>query len=62
MTKVKNQEVLIPCEDWNDHTDQLAEGFEGVHGGLFEFVSSFDLVVTNLFSLLLLLLLVTMSN
>ena len=61
MSKVKDQEFLIPCGDWNGHIGQMAEGFEGVHGGkaygernlegdrLLEFVSSFDLVITNSF-------------
>ena len=61
MSKVKNQEFLIPCGDWNGHIGQMAEGYEGVLGGkaygerniegerLLEFASSFELVVTNWF-------------
>ena len=61
MSKVKDQEFLIPCGDWNRHIGQMAEGYEGVHGGkaygerniegerLLEFASSFELVVTNSF-------------
>ena len=61
MSKVKDQEFLIPCGDWNGHIGQMAEGFEGIHGGkaygernmegerLLEFASSFDLVITKSF-------------
>ena len=61
MSKVKDKEFLIPCGDWNGHIGQMAEGYEGVHGGktygerniegerLLEFASSFELVVTNSF-------------
>ena len=61
MSKVKDQKFLIPCGDWNGHIGQMAEGYKGVHGGkvygerniegkrLFEFASSFELVVTNSF-------------
>ena len=61
MSKVKDQEFLIPCGDWNGHIGQMAEGYEGVLGGkaygerniegerLLEFASSFELVVTNWF-------------
>ena len=61
MSKVKDQEFLIPCGDWNGHIGQMAEGYEGVHGGkaygerniegegLLEFASSSELVVTNSF-------------
>ena len=34
MSKVKYREFLIPCGDWNGHTGQLVEGFQGFHGGL----------------------------
>ena len=59
MSKVKYQEFLIPCGDWNGHTGQLIEGFQGFHGGLaygeknkeckrlFAFGHSLDLVVSN---------------
>ena len=61
MSKVKDQEFLITCGNWNGHIGQMAEGFEGIHGGkaygernmegerLLEFASSFDLVITNSF-------------
>ena len=61
MSKVKDQEFLIPCGDWNGHIGQMAEGYEGAHGGkaygerniegerLLEFASSFEFVVTNSF-------------
>ena len=61
MSRVKDQEFLIPRGDWNGHIGQMAEGYEGVLGGkayrernregerLLEFASSFELVVTNSF-------------
>ena len=61
MSKVKDQEFLVHCGDWNSHIGQLAEGFQGEHDGLafgerkmegerlLEFISYFDVVVTNSF-------------
>ena len=61
MSKVKDQEFLIHCGDWNSHIGQLAEGFQGKHVGLafgerkmeserlLEFISSFHVAVTNSF-------------
>ena len=34
MSNVKDQEFLKPCGDWNNHTGQVVDGFQGVHGGL----------------------------
>ena len=35
MSKVKDNEFLIPCGDWNGHIDWLAEGFHSRHTTLY---------------------------
>ncbi len=61
MTKLDNQDVIVPCGDWNGHIGMNADGYEGVHGGygygdrntdgerLLEFAVGSDCVISNSF-------------
>ena len=55
------EEIVIPCGDWNGHIGQVAAGYENTHGGygygerntegerILEFALAYDMVVANSF-------------
>ena len=61
ISKVSDQEILIPCGDWNGHIGKVSAGYDGVHGGhgfgernqegerVLEFAAAHNLVVVNSF-------------
>ena len=34
ISKLGDNEIVIPCGDWNGHVGKEADGYEGVHGGI----------------------------